>query len=189
MRRLLLCKDTRIPDYSKLFAEVLISIDKATWNSEDLVRYLSTLEANEKWPDDNDVRNALAQCGDDSFDRSITRYILYSIENFKASSHSTLRSPLKFSNRLTIEHVMPKGWRDNWFKSESLGPDTAKDRDLAKFSIGNLTLLTGEFNTGLGNKAFSEKRAALLEIGLTQHRFISQETSVVDKGIQKVIRV
>ena len=163
MRRLLLCKNRRIPNYSRLFAEVLVSIDKNDWNSVDLVRYLSSLESNEKWPDDNDVRNALAQCGDDSFDRSITRYILYKIEGFKASSVSTLREALKFSNKFTIEHVMPKEWRSNWFKSESLDPDTLKEKDLAKFSIGNLTLLTGESNTGLGNKAFSEKRSALLE--------------------------
>lgn len=161
-RRLLLCKNTRIPNYSKLFAEVLLSIDKTNWNSVDLVRYLSILESNEKWPDDdNDVRNALARCGDDSFNRLITRYILYRIENLKASSASTLKEALKFSNQLTIEHVMPKEWRSNWLKSESLDPDTAKERDLAKFSIGNLTLLTEETNKELGNQAFSQKRETL----------------------------
>ena len=163
MRRLLLCKNTRIPDYSNLFARFLISVDKTDWNSVDLVRYLSNLESNEKWPDDNDVRSALAQCGDDSFDRLITRYILYKIEVFKASSVSTLRGELKFSNKLTIEHVMPKEWKSNWFKSEALDPNTEKKRDLAKLSIGNLTLLTSEKNRGLGNQAFSDKREALLE--------------------------
>ena len=41
----------------------------------------------------------------------------------------------------------------------------------------------------IGIKGFSLRANHLLNIGLTQHRFISQETSVVDKGIQKVIRV
>ncbi len=163
MRRLL-CSSQKIPNYGKLFTKVAISIGGTNWNSADLVKYLLTLKSGEKWPDDDDdVRNALARCGDDSFDRSITRYILYRIELSKEVSDITLRNQLEFSNKLTREHVMPKEWRRNWSLPESQASDIAKERDIAKYSIGNLTLLTEEANEELGNSEFSVKRGYLSE--------------------------
>lgn len=162
MRRML-CRGQKISNYSKLFADILISAGSINFDSAVLIRYLLTLKSDEKWPNDDDVRNALARCGDDSFDRSITRYILYRIEIIKASSDSTLRKKLEFSNRLTREHVMPIQWQRYWRLSNSQDTKNVRERDLALQSIGNLTLLTNEFNHELGNQAFSKKRGALLE--------------------------
>ena len=157
MRRLL-CTGQRILN-NRLFAEVPIPDDKTNWDSVELVKYLSSLKQDEKWPDDDDVRNALARCGDDSsFDRVITRYILYRFELYKEASHRSLRNNLIFSNRLTIEHVMPKYWKENWTLPESQDSNLAKERDNAKFSIGNLTLLTEVVNYELGNSTFPEKK-------------------------------
>jgi hypothetical protein len=44
---------------------------------------------------------------------------------------------------MTIEHVMPQGWRNNWPLAE--GQD-ASARDRIVQTIGNLTLLNGKFN-------------------------------------------
>ena len=39
---------------------------KATWDSAELGGYLSHLQLPDKWPSDDDVRRALARCGDAS---------------------------------------------------------------------------------------------------------------------------
>ncbi len=162
MRRLL-CSNRRNPNFSKLFAKIL-SIGTSDSVSGKLMRYLSTLESGEKCPNDDEVKRALSRCGDDSFDRSITRYVLYRIELFKEGDDSTLRNKLKFGSWLTREHVMPKEWRRNWHLPKSHDPKIVeKERDLAIQSIGNLTLLTSKMNKELGNKEFSDKRGPLLK--------------------------
>ena len=169
--RCLLCSNQGLQNYSELFARVIRLAGKANWDSGELGRYLSRLEAPNKWPTDDEVRRALARCGDTSVNRVVTRYILYRIELLKAAADSTLREKLKFSNRLTREHVMPILWQENWPLPDPQNSDLANSRDIAKQSIGNLTLLTQELNKKLGNQAFSEKRNALLnnsDLKLTQ---------------------
>lgn len=50
---------------------------------------------------------------------------------------------------LTVEHVMPQGWRENWTLPSDVRAD---DRDTIIHSIGNLTLLTAKFNTYQSNR-------------------------------------
>lgn len=50
---------------------------------------------------------------------------------------------------LTIEHVMPQGWREHW---PLAGGATAEDRDHTVQTIGNLTLLTRRFNPYQSNR-------------------------------------
>lgn len=169
--RRLLCSNQGIDNYSELFAGAIRSAGKVNWDSTELVGYLSRLQSSDKWPSDEDVRRALARCGDASVNRVVTRYILYRIELLKAASDSTLREKLKFSVQLTREHIMPIEWRENWPLPGPQDSDLAKKRETAKQSIGNLTLLTREFNKELGNQAFSEKSNALLknsDLKLTQ---------------------
>ena len=170
MRRLL-CSNQGIDNYSELFAGIIRSAGRGNWDSSELGGYLSRLQLPNKWPSDDDVRRALARCGDASVNRVVTRYILYRIELLKAASDSTLREKLKFNDRLTREHVMPIQWQENWPLPDPQDSGLATERETAKQSIGNLTLLTKEFNKELGNQAFSEKQRSLLknsDLKLTQ---------------------
>jgi hypothetical protein len=86
---------------------------------------------------------------------------------------------------LTIEHVMPQAWRNNW-------PLTAEDttdamtgerdpikeqksqqrRDRLVNTLGNLTLITGSLNPSLSNSSWASKRPELLKfskLNLTQY--------------------
>ena len=169
--RRLLCSNQGIDNYSELFAGVIRLAGKANWDSAELAGYLSRLQSSNKWPNDEDVSRALARCGDASVNRVVTRYILYRIELLKAASDSTLREKLKFSDRLTREHIMPIQWQENWPLSDPQDSDLVRRREAAKQSIGNLTLLTRELNKELGNQAFSEKLRSLLknsDLKLTQ---------------------
>lgn len=159
MRRILL--KGRRSNYSKLFVQALNSIGETKAVSDKLMVYLSTLGDNEKCPNDDDIRRLLSQCGNSNFDRTITRYILYRIELFKEGSDDVLRNKLNFNNRLTIEHVLPKS-RDG---------HTSEEKDLVIRSIGNLTLVTNEWNNDLADKDFDEKRKLLwknVDLRITQ---------------------
>ena len=67
--------------------------------------------------------------------------------------------PLLDTAKLTVEHIMPEKWQQNW----SLPPeeDGTDDRDEAVKLIGNLTLTTAKLNTKLSNNPWSEKRKTL----------------------------
>ncbi len=76
---------------------------------------------------------------------------------------------------LQIEHVMPQKWLENW---PILGEDGAPivpsdddpiwlkhqaDRDAYVHRIGNLTLVTGNFNLDVSNRAWDEKRLEFMK--------------------------
>lgn len=161
--RRLLASSQGIRNYNEIFAEVIKYFGKATLNPTELLDYLSGLQEGDKCPNDEAVQSALAQCGGTRISASLTRYILYRIELVKAASYNTLKGVLRFDDSLTLEHVMPLKWQRNWPLSDLQNSRLVKERNRAKQSIGNLTLLTKETNKDLGNRNFSDKRGLLLE--------------------------
>ena len=70
--------------------------------------------------------------------------------------------PILDTAKLTVEHVMPVKWHQNW----QLPPDqeeteATNDREWAIKLIGNLTLTTAKLNTKLSNNPWDEKRKTL----------------------------
>ena len=67
-------------------------------------------------------------------------------------------------SRLTIEHVMPRKWRDHWPKPvdpERSPEEAVAHRDNVIHTLGNLTLLTGRLNLLVSNGPWSQKRPEL----------------------------
>ncbi len=79
--------------------------------------------------------------------------------------------------RLSVEHVMPRSWKEHWPLAD--GTEATRDdflraifeitedesavgqivrRDRLKHSVGNLTLVTTSFNSKVSNKGFETKR-------------------------------
>ena len=160
--RRLLCRRQGVRNYNALFAEVIKSIDKTKWGPMALTNYLSSLHSDDKWPTDDEVKEALSRCGGSSVSSVVTRYILYRIERLKTDPDVALKGTLWFDSRLTLEHVMPLNWRKHWVLPDPQDTEFAEKRNSAKQSIGNLTLLTKDFNRNLGDLAFSDKRDPLL---------------------------
>jgi len=70
--------------------------------------------------------------------------VLYLIER-------TIRSPLnstelKYFSEYSLEHIMPKKWRNNW-NANNLDNFQAEKRDKTILTLGNLTLLTKQLNS------------------------------------------
>ncbi|MBX3057804.1 MAG: HNH endonuclease, partial [Anaerolineae bacterium] len=63
----------------------------------------------------------------------------------------------------TIEHIMPQNPSDEW--KQAIGDSLMQDYELLH-TLGNLTLVTQEWNSALSNAPFSEKKAKLKRHGL-----------------------
>lgn len=108
------------------------------------------------WPDDAAVRSALTN---DSIYKSLTRARLRMILE---ALEDDIRGPLSEGQAcprgLTVEHVMPQGWRTHW------GADIAGDqvagwnRDQIVQTIGNLTLVNNRLNPALSNHPWTREQ-------------------------------
>lgn len=74
------------------------------------------------------------------------RFLLEAVEEALRTGFAEETAPPR---NLTIEHVMPQGWREHW---PLAGGATAEHRDRTVQTIGNLTLLTRRFNPYQSNR-------------------------------------
>ncbi|MBK6471229.1 MAG: HNH endonuclease [Betaproteobacteria bacterium] len=102
------------------------------------------------------------------------------------------RNPVRFTltEKLTIEHVMPQAWQTYWplpanAKADPLTEQKAiMRRETVLNTLGNLTLITGNFNSSLQNAAWKDKKPELLTYGklnLTQY-FHGQDANEWDEA-------
>ena len=70
----------------------------------------------------------------------------------------------KLSGKPTIEHIMPQTLTQQWIND--LGDNYHQVYDQYLNNLGNLTLVTSEWNTSLSNAPFSEKKEKLSNHGL-----------------------
>jgi len=91
------------------------------------------------------------------------------------------------AEKLTIEHILPRSWRENWIL-----PDT-EDREIREVrrdrlvdTLGNLTLLTGKLNAHVSNGPWHDKRARLTEHpGLYLNQDLTELDSWSDDAIER----
>ncbi|MFF3557353.1 HNH endonuclease family protein [Streptomyces tsukubensis] len=113
------------------------------------------------WPSDSEFRASLEQ--DPIYSRLVrrsVRILLEALEDELRTDHTEqLTVPVgeQAGAKLTIEHVMPQSWRDNWPPLENDLSEGA-DRDELVHTLGNLTLVTARLNPTLGNMAWEDKR-------------------------------
>ena len=90
------------------------------------------------------------------------RAILEALELGKRSSKQEL---LALPDGLSVEHVMPQKWETNW-PLVTVDAEIIANRKRLLHSIGNLTLVTQNFNSALSNEAFSVKRSEIVTTSL-----------------------
>ena len=68
----------------------------------------------------------------------------------------------------SLEHVMPKKWRNHW--NDNVSPEEAKLRDNLLLKLGNLTIITAALNSSVRDASWNDKRAGKNgKLGLTEH--------------------
>jgi len=88
--------------------------------------------------------------------------VLWELEK---ASRSSLAEKAKEMPSLSIEHVMPQSWTDEWQfpdkvdRTRSEETKEVHDRFMRINTFGNLTLISDALNSSAGNKSFGEKKA------------------------------
>ena len=87
------------------------------------------------------------------------RLILEALELERRRSSLTEETSLP-KTKLSVEHIMPRGWSTNWpLADDSI--EAKEARAALLHTIGNLTLVTGSLNSTLSNDPWSRKRRTL----------------------------
>ncbi len=168
MRRVLLGAQTR--GYGRAFAQVLGNVqkairDKAMCVSEAVEAELRKKPQGAHWPSDDEVVTACSSrrfYGVDS--RQRLRLILGALDEYLRQANPKTEKAVFDYDALTIEHIMPRAWRDWWpilAQGEAEMSLAAQRRDAMVDKLGNLTLVTTILNPSLSNASWLGKRAEL----------------------------
>ena len=184
-------------NYNRIFLALLTKLSKEGLpNRSSLRRELLSLEGDSAvWPNDEAFKRSLIyEPLYDSIGPRRVRLVLTALElASRTSRQETL--PLSINNSLTIEHVMPRGFKpEEWPYPEQ---ETAEEQEQASrrwtllHSLGNLTMLTQPLNSEVSNGPFSAKRPeitkqSLLVVNSYFQRFsdndVWNENTIVERG-------
>ncbi len=179
--RRMICRQTA-KDYNRLVLELASRLRDSGLDKADTVTtgYLreQTAYARE-WPRDEAVADAL---GSSPLYRLLTRgrlrLVLEGVERVLRSSGKSEQPAVP--KNLTIEHLMPVGWRpEEWPLPGHVDRDVATyQRNMIIHSIGNLTLATQKLNSSMSNGPWMSKRDELQEhsVLLLNNQLLSQQS-------------
>ena len=127
---------------------------------------LSEQTANSRfWPSDEALREGLPSSRVYGvINQRRLRTILGHIEMLRRG-RSTMHEQVPVPSGLSVEHIMPRGWRDFWDSEPRLEGQDAQERDVLVNSIGNLTVITQPLNSSLSNRPWVDADAAELKAG------------------------
>jgi len=180
IRRMLVRAPTRA--ITALVVDLLRVMDEAPRDEvgEALSRYLAEQTVESRyWPSDSDVRSAVVdQPIYGRIPQARVRMILEELED-------QARTPLAEEGhctrgKLTIEHVMPQGWREHWRLPGERTPELeSMDRDRYIHTLGNLTLVNNKLNPALSNRPWLDSEAVARGLGKRGKQSILEEHSVL----------
>ena len=149
LRRLICKSDNK--NYSDLFSENLIYRQINTLDS--LKDYIENREDGQALvlPRDKQIVKA---CHKNKYPNKKALAILYLLETTirEGKPHAT---KLYSFERYTLEHIMPRSWKENWVLCE---PYTEDDREDAIYCLGNLAMLPSKLNTSISNASWHDKK-------------------------------
>ena len=167
VRRMILRMSTN--GYNLLFIGMLEPLEEAGAQraGNTVSAYLKDQKAPaRRWPNDHALREAFTSW---PLYKLLTRGRLRMVlEGIESDLRTRMAESQTVERTLTIEHIMPQQWRQNWqLPSDIEDVDKAKiDRDNLIHSMGNLTLVNGRLNSSLSNAPWEEKRATLDKYGM-----------------------
>lgn len=150
-----ICKLTT-KNYNNLFLSLLNEFKKLPQITEADVKtkLLSFTEDSNRFPTDEDLLQAFHTS---HLINQYSREVLYCIALYQLDNDYQDNRKLNF-NGFTVEHIMPKKWRNNW----NGHPDWEEDEtDMKLRTLGNLTLIMGKLNSSMRDSAWSNKKKAL----------------------------
>ncbi len=156
MRRLVTKQTTK--NYNHLFTDSLIL--NQVLSEEHLSNHISEQEDRiNRLPADDEVRVAFHET---ILTNKYAAGVLYLIES-KIRDRNKHSTALLGINKYSLEHLMPKKWRNNWILE---GDDTAAEkRDRLLLTLGNLAIITQSLNASIRDADWNTKKAGKGEKG------------------------
>jgi Protein of unknown function DUF262/Protein of unknown function (DUF1524) len=183
-------------NYNRFFVGTIDRLRKAEGDiSANLREYLSARTSDiDRWPDDAEFRNGWL--GRDQYKNARQPRLRLIFEGIEQRKRSLLNENIEIHSTLTIEHIMPQSWRDNWPVPPAEGEINilgAVDNEIARSmcinKMGNLTLLTHSLNASVSNGPFDVKMPAVrahsslaLNRELTAYQ-VWDEEAVAERGM------
>jgi hypothetical protein len=84
---------------------------------------------------------------------------------------------------LSVEHVMPQSWTDNWPLPDQ-GSTSAASRDQLVHRLGNLTLVSGKLNPALSNRPWTQGDGRGKRDYLLQHSSLKLNARIVSDHVE-----
>lgn len=150
MRRLITRQTTK--NYNQLFTDRLIF--NKVLSKDAMVEYLSQQEDKiNRMPGDNEILDAFQES---CLTNKYALGVLYLIESKirDSSRHST---QLLGISKYSLEHIMPKKWRNSWTLSDN--SVSAEERDRKLLTLGNLTIITQSLNSSIRDADWQTKKS------------------------------
>ena len=151
-------------DYNHLFIGLLSRLEEEgpEQAGDTVVAYLNEQAANAReWPTDYDLEGAFIN--QELFKRLTRGRLRIVLEGIEEDLRTNMAESQSAPQGLTIEHIMPQGWRSHWPLSGDAEDKTRAEykRDHVIHSIGNLTLVNNRLNPSLSNDPWGKKRITL----------------------------
>ena len=134
--------------------------ERPTHCDETLAKFLDS-QTNDTlmWPNDNILFASLRNRRMPRMNAQRRKMILVEIERKMRKERMT--EELGSTKNLTVEHIMPQRWRENWSLPSSARLEDSERREEVVHFLGNLTLTTSRLNSSLSNAAWPQKRETL----------------------------
>lgn len=186
---------------NRLFIEMTKSLENNKQQPADntIIDFLKGQSVeNRMWPGDSWVRDYLTSRpmpGNPARKKMV-------FDAIETSFSSPLSEPLGSTDRLTVEHLLPQGWKEgDWPFRDSVSDKTEAEtiRNGVVGLIGNLTLATRELNSRMSNRSWEEKRKQLTHSRLLlnkslldNHLVVWDEITIMERSqemAQKVVDI
>lgn len=167
--------------YNRIFLNLINYLNKNGISPDNVTKYLSELYGESTvWPD-NDTFGSKWQ-SIHAYDILNNNKIVYILRRFSDSYLSTKSEKITIDGPLTVEHIMPQGWIENWplpdgttgmnylelydAEPEDKRAEATRKRNGLIQTFGNLTILTQQLNSSVSNSPWDVKKPELLGISL-----------------------
>ena len=181
LRRMLVGRSTKA--YNRIFLNLVKSLRKDSVGSasEAIGAALSNLTGeSSSWPTDETFAAAwMNRAAYEAMNKARLTHILVKLNDTYLNSKT---EQLKIESELTVEHIMPQSWIENWPLPDGVqgmtleelfdaAPDdpravVTRARESTIHTFGNLTLLTQALNSSVSNGEWAVKKPAMLEASL-----------------------
>jgi uncharacterized protein DUF262/uncharacterized protein DUF1524 len=176
VRRMVCQLNTRA--YNQFFITLLKKLKGGADGLSDRIKAVllaSDAESN-RWPNDKDFRRAWTETP--VYWDIVRQRVRLILEALELALHSAKTEKVTLDETLTIEHVMPQGWRRHWpLPDDDNDEEAAEERERLIQTLGNLTLLTKRLNPSVSNGPWKTKRAEL-----RKHSVLKLNVDVIDHG-------